>query len=420
MNFWKKCPLLILLAVSGLLITIVGAANRNGVYSGYEKKTVMTPILAVVFEGIKEKTYPWQESAAQETAQRPEETGPVQEMEEAWAKLETDETGAEEKPEGLDEETALEMSQENREPAQDESGELTEPYLEETFGQEAVSDMPDGGSEGDGARLQAEAEDARPEAEADGAQLQAEADDARVPAGTDSAEQAQQDGGGAADGQKAQTDEGQPERWDRMFAIGQVSEDYFEDALFIGDSRTQGLYEYGGFGENVTFYCRTSLTIYDLFKKEKAFIRTDGGNITLEQALTERSFGKIYLMIGINELGTGTPESFFEEYARAVYRIRQLQPDAVIFVQAIMKVGAKKSASDPIFNNLNIAVRNVEIQTLADDKTVFYIDVNEVLCDENGNLFEGWSNDQIHLKAKYYAVWKEFLMNHGAVEIVEN
>lgn len=317
MNLGKRCPLLILLLVSGLIISAVSRANLDGSYRDFEKETVMTPVLAAFFQGIREEKYPWSDAAEE----------PVRADDEA--------TETEEEPE-------------------EESLEETEDQPEETSKEDEAA------------------------------------------SGT------------------AETETAVSEK--RTWQLGRVEEEYFDDALFIGDSRTQGLYEYGGFSENVTFYCKTSLTVYDLFKKNKAFIKEGDRKLTLEEALTEHSFGKIYLMIGINEMGTGTAESFFEEYARAVFRIQQLQPDAVIFVQAIMRVGAQKNASDPIFNNMNIAVRNVEIETLADDQRIFYIDVNEVLCDENGNLFEGWSNDQIHLKAKYYAVWKEYLLNHAAVE----
>ena len=34
-----------------------------------------------------------------------------------------------------------------------------------------------------------------------------------------------------------------------------VEEDYFDDALFIGDSRTQGMLEYGGLEDRADFYC---------------------------------------------------------------------------------------------------------------------------------------------------------------------
>ena len=47
---------------------------------------------------------------------------------------------------------------------------------------------------------------------------------------------------------------------------------------------------------------------------------------------------------------------------------------------------------------------------------IFYIDVNEAVCDENGNLYADWTFDQIHLKAKYYQVWENFLMEHGIVK----
>ena len=165
-----------------------------------------------------------------------------------------------------------------------------------------------------------------------------------------------------------------------------------------------------------TFYSKTSLTVYNLFEKPKDFIREGDEKLTLEQALSRHKFKKVYLMIGINEMGTGTAESFFEAYARAVYKIRELQPDAIIFVQGIMRVAGQKNASDPVFNNTNINIRNVEIETLANGKDIFYIDVNEAVCDENGNLYADWTFDQIHLKAKYYQVWENFLMEHGIVK----
>ena len=120
-----------------------------------------------------------------------------------------------------------------------------------------------------------------------------------------------------------------------------VDKEYFADAVFIGDSRTQGLYEYSNLADVATFYSKTSLTVYNLFEKPKDFIREGDEKLTLEQALSRHQFKKVYLMIGINEMGTGTPESFFEAYARAVYKIRELQPDAIIFVQGIMRVGRK-------------------------------------------------------------------------------
>lgn len=45
-----------------------------------------------------------------------------------------------------------------------------------------------------------------------------------------------------------------------------------------------------------------------------------------------------------------------------------------------MRVAGQKNASDPVFNNTNINIRNVEIETLANGKDIFYIDVNEAVA----------------------------------------
>ena len=70
--------------------------------------------------------------------------------------------------------------------------------------------------------------------------------------------------------------------------------------------------------------------------------------ITVEEALSEKQFAKIYLMIGINEMGTGTVESFMKAYGEAVQHLQQLQPDAVIYLQAIMKVTTERSGRETI------------------------------------------------------------------------
>lgn len=194
-----------------------------------------------------------------------------------------------------------------------------------------------------------------------------------------------------------------------------VDESYFDDALFIGDSRTVGLWEYAGMEERADFFCKTSLTIWNVL--DKPIVKTEEGEeITVDQALQERSYGKIYLMVGINELGRGNTELFMEEYTRVTQRIRQLQPEALLFVEGIMRVAGEKNLTDPIFNNANINERNRHIAGLANNIDTFYIDVNEAVCDENGDLIAEYTFDQIHLKAAYYEIWKQFLLEHGIVK----
>ena len=63
---------------------------------------------------------------------------------------------------------------------------------------------------------------------------------------------------------------------------------------------------------------------------------------TLEEALKAKKYGKIYFQIGINEMGRGTLDGFMTAYEDSVEKFRELQPDAVIFVQGIMRLQKKK------------------------------------------------------------------------------
>lgn len=198
------------------------------------------------------------------------------------------------------------------------------------------------------------------------------------------------------------------------YAFVPVTEPYFEDALFIGDSRTVGLRDYTDLSDHAKFLCETSLTI------QKVFTKSFKGEGTLEEILNANDFGKIYLMLGINELGVGTTEDYMDCYTQVIDRIHELEPNALLFIQANMHVAESKSNEDKIFNNQNIEARNRAIATLADNTQVFYLDVNEVVCDENGYLKEEYTYDQIHLLGRYNDIWKAFLMEKGVVSNGKN
>ena len=114
---------------------------------------------------------------------------------------------------------------------------------------------------------------------------------------------------------------------------------YFSDAVFIGDSRTVGLHDYGGLDDS-TFYATVGMNVYNLWTEK--FCEVDGEKVTLEEALKAKKYGKIYFQIGINEMGRGTLDGFMTAYEDSVEKFRELQPDAVIFVQGIIRLQKKK------------------------------------------------------------------------------
>ena len=95
--------------------------------------------------------------------------------------------------------------------------------------------------------------------------------------------------------------------------------------------------------------------------------------------------------------------------------VRAAQPDAIIFVEANLHVGPSRSSTDATFNNPRIDKLNEKLAALADGKTIFYIDINELFDDENGNLRADASGDSTHVYAKYDLDWCDWLCTKAIV-----
>ncbi len=194
-----------------------------------------------------------------------------------------------------------------------------------------------------------------------------------------------------------------------------VKKDYFDDAVFIGDSRIVGMNDYSGL-TNATFFAKTGLTIYNLLDEKFVEDPATGKNVSVSDMLQNYKYGKIYLMVGINELGTGGTERFAQTYKEVLGKMRKWQPDAVIYVQSILGVSPKKDRTDEVFNNTNIRDKNCAIAKLTDGIHIFYLNIQQLYEDENHALTQDLTFDDVHLYAQYYDKWVKYLKNHAVVK----
>ena len=203
----------------------------------------------------------------------------------------------------------------------------------------------------------------------------------------------------------------EPQQYENDMSIGNfalVEEEYFDNVLFIGDSRTVGISEYGDM-DNVTFYGKEGMTVYDMMDCE---LTTEGAPDTVYDGLIDNDFEKIYIMVGINEIGTGTDEYFIEYYKECIDEIRELQPDAIIVVQSILHVSKEYEDGSLYVKNEAIDSRNNAIKRMCAQNNYAYIDAN-CIFDVDGALNSELSSDGCHLYAQYYTMWKDFYYNHG-------
>ena len=188
-----------------------------------------------------------------------------------------------------------------------------------------------------------------------------------------------------------------------------VDADYFATSLFIGDSRIEGLHDYSGW-DKAHFAYKTGLSVFNMMSET---LNTNDGKCTLSEVLENYTFDNIYIMIGINELGSGTVSDFADKYKENLETIRSLQQDARIIILGIMYVTKEYSDSSDVYNNDNINAKNAAIASFANGSDIFYLDMNPAVVDENMALREDISFDGVHLIAKYYYLWTDFMCSHG-------
>ena len=187
------------------------------------------------------------------------------------------------------------------------------------------------------------------------------------------------------------------------------------DSLFIGDSRTVGIWEYAGL-ESADFFAATGMSVFNV--QEKPISVPTIGKVTLEELLSQEQYAKIYLMLGINELGYSFDE-ILPQYEKLVTFIQEKQPGAAVFIQANLHVTRARSQSDAYINNEAINRLNGALSELAAGKGAFYLDANPVFDDGNGELSSEKSEDNVHLYAKYYVEWGQWILQETAAKLGE-
>jgi lysophospholipase L1-like esterase len=191
-----------------------------------------------------------------------------------------------------------------------------------------------------------------------------------------------------------------------------AEDDFFADTVFLGDSRTEGFRLYSGL-KSADILAAKCISVMNIFS-EDVISDGSGGYVSIMDALGWNTYTKVYVMLGINELGFN-PDTFIEKYASVVDAIREIQPGAEIYLQAIIPVTQETDNSGSLFTNSRICLFNTGIADLAAQKGLHYIDTFSALCNEEGFLPDEASFDGIHLYKDFCAVWLSYLKTHTAV-----
>ena len=190
-----------------------------------------------------------------------------------------------------------------------------------------------------------------------------------------------------------------------------VDDSYFDSVIFVGDSRTDGFRLYSGL-ERGTYFCVTGETVASATDLQNWKTET-GKKISLADAVAQAACDKIYLMLGVNELGWNGTDIFREHAENLLQRLKADHPEAEIVIQSLLPVSAEQDAKGTYVNNRRILAYNQVWMELAEENGCDYVNIAEAVTGEDGCLPAEMSFDGVHLNRAGCHAWLDYLRTHS-------
>lgn len=191
-----------------------------------------------------------------------------------------------------------------------------------------------------------------------------------------------------------------------------VEDDYFSDAAFIGDSRIEGLSLYSGLTEG-DFITSTGMSVFQVDSRE---ITYKGQKTKVLDALGQKQYKKVYISLGVNELGMNNDKGYYDHYLKLVRDVKAQQPEATVYIQLLIPVNDKKCRESKIayyITNEQIEVYNALLYQIAEEEKVFLVDPAEDIVEpETGEPAYDATGDGVHFYRTSYQIWVEYLKKH--------
>lgn len=165
-------------------------------------------------------------------------------------------------------------------------------------------------------------------------------------------------------------------------------------------------------GNSITDGCEW----FEMFNNRKCLNRgisadiTDGVLLRLD-AITRVKPAKIFLMIGINDLGIGRSiDSTLSNYELIVQRIKKETPKTKLYIESVLPVNPARPGNKNWTNKTEmIKELDTKLNLLAEKYGCTFVNLFPVMADANDHLKMEYTLDGIHLTYKGYKAWADYI-----------
>ncbi len=202
-----------------------------------------------------------------------------------------------------------------------------------------------------------------------------------------------------------------------------VGPEWFDDVVFVGDSVTVGLSYYAENGElgDAAFLCSVSLGYYnsmwDLNQAGNVHPVWQGKKVTVEEGIRLSGKGKVFIMLGMNDIGGYGIDGTVNGMINLTDRILETNPDVQIYIQSVTPLISGMRRAD-LLNNYNVAGFNERAKEVCHERGFVFVSVAEAVSDPYGNLIYDYCGDPgdmgLHFNFLGCSKWVEYLKGHVA------
>jgi lysophospholipase L1-like esterase len=121
----------------------------------------------------------------------------------------------------------------------------------------------------------------------------------------------------------------------------------------------------------------------------------------LDESVFDCAATDVFLLIGINDLGSGRKPDVMEQgYREILEQIRKRAPEVRVHVQSVLPTRDNFAK-----HNADVRDFNQRIKKLADELECEYVDLHSLMVDNKGELKAELTGDGLHLNEAAYRIW---------------
>lgn len=197
---------------------------------------------------------------------------------------------------------------------------------------------------------------------------------------------------------------------------------FFDDAVFIGDSVSLKLKYYCmqqrktgqstlGQAQFLVSGSMGSANALRPVSPESIHPSYQGKKMALEDSVAQMKANKVFLMLGMNDIGLYGIDASMQNLDTLIQRILSKSPSASIFLQSVTPM--LKGSERETLNNAVIQEYNAQLQAYCQEKEFTYLDIASKMQDGDGFLIPAYCSDPeamgIHFTDLACSIWVDTL-----------